>query len=460
MDLNELRSQIRGDVVAISDPEYEAVRRSLVWNELKPLRRPALIVQVFSEQDVVAAVRFAREHRFPVAVRGGGHSWVAFSLRDNSLLIDLGRLKGIRINADRSAVVQPAATGREVNAKLAAHGRAFPVGHCPTVPMSGFLLSGGLGWNAGRWGPACLSIRSANVVTADGELVVADENHNEDLFWAIRGGGPGFFGVITQYELETYPIPRAITASNFFYSLDRIAEVGTRVAAAAVSMPKQTELTVFVAPAPPQFAEQCKSSNGYVAIVNAVAFVDSPSEAAAILGKLETALPPEGCLGSRIGESMTMDGLLDLGGSLWPERHRYLADTLWSNAPAAQPLDTLRAHFARAPSPKSVAVYVVPTGVGEGSGALPDVAFSMTAKALLLCYAVWEREEDDPANAAWHSEAIAALDEFAVGHYVGESDIVTAALRAERSYAPANWKRLRLLREKYDPGGLFLGHFR
>jgi len=81
----------------------------------------------------------------------------------------------------------------------------------------------------------------------------------------------------------------------------------------------------------------------------------------------------------------------------------------------------------------------------------------MTAQALLLCYAVWERAEDDAANAAWHRDAIAALDEFAAGHYVGEP---CAALRAERSYAPAKLKRLQLLREKYDPGGLFLGHFR
>lgn len=123
MDPNELRSQIRGDVVAISDPEYEKVRRNLVWNELKPLRRPALIVQVSSEQDVVEAVRFARKHRLPVAVRGGGHSWVAFSLRDSSLLVDLGRLKGIRINADRSAVVQPAATGMSM--------RSLPRGDWP-----------------------------------------------------------------------------------------------------------------------------------------------------------------------------------------------------------------------------------------------------------------------------------------------------------------------------------------
>ena len=452
--------EIQGRVVSTSDPEYEDVRRSLVWNELKPPRRPALIVQVSSEQDVVECVRFARERRLKVSVRGGGHSWVGFSLRDDCLLVDLGRLKGIRLDTDQSVVAQPAATGRELNTKLAARDLAFPVGHCPTVPVSGFLLSGGLGWNTGGWGPACLSIRSANIVTADGELVVADENHNDDLFWAIRGGGPGFFGVVTQYELQTYPVPRAIARSNFVYSLDRIAEVGSRAAAAAASMPKQTELTVFLAPAPPQFADQCRSSNGYVAIVNAVAFVDTPSEAAAILGKLETALPLEGCLGKQTGESMTMDGLLDLGGSLWPERHRYLADTLWSNAPAAQPLEALRAHFLRAPSPKSVAVYVVPTGAGDGLGALPDVAFSMTAQALLLCYAVWERAQDDAANAAWHSQAIAALDEFAVGRYVGESDIVTAALRAERSYAPASWKRLQLLREKYDPSGLFLGHFR
>jgi FAD/FMN-containing dehydrogenase len=222
-------------------------------------------------------------------------------------------------------------------------------------------------------------------------------------------------------------------------------------------MPSQTELTLFVAPAPPQFADHCKSGNGFVVIVSAVAFVDSPGEAAAILGKLETVLPDQGCLNKQTGESMTMDGLLDLGGSLWPEHHRYLADTLWSNVPAAQPLEVLRAQFLRAPSSKSVAVYVVPAGTG---GVPPDVAFSMRANALLLSYAVWERAEEDAANAAWHSQTIAALDQFAVGHYVGESDIITSPLRAERSYAPANWARLKSLREKYDPGSLFLNHFR
>jgi FAD/FMN-containing dehydrogenase len=106
-----------------------------------------------------------------------------------------------------------------------------------------------------------------------------------------------------------------------------------------------------------------------------------------------------------------------------------------------------------------VAVCVFSTGAEGGTGVLPDAAFSMTAGTLLLCYAIWERQEDDGANAAWHRETIAALDPFAVGHYVGESDIVADPARAERSFAHANWQRLQSLRRTYDPDDLFHGHF-
>ena len=149
-----------------------------------------------------------------------------------------------------------------------------------------------------------------------------------------------------------------------------------------------------------------------------------------------------------------------MGGMFWPERHRCLADTLWSNSPPAQQLATVRDSFLHAPSPKSLAVCAFSTGVEGSAAVLPDAAFSMTAGTLLLCYAIWERPEDDDANAAWHRETIAALDPFAVGHYVGESDIVAEPARAERSFAPANWQRLQALRRTYDPDGLFHGHFR
>jgi FAD/FMN-containing dehydrogenase len=144
---------------------------------------------------------------------------------------------------------------------------------------------------------------------------------------------------------------------------------------------------------------------------------------------------------------------------LWPERHRYVADTLWSDSPPAQLLAPVRAHFLRAPSPKSLAVCVLGTGAENSTAMLPDAAFSMAARTALLCYGIWERPEDDDANGAWHREMFTALDPFAVGHYVGESDIVANPSRAERSFASAHWQRLKSLRQTYDPDGLFHGQF-
>jgi Catechol dioxygenase N terminus len=109
-----------------------------------------------------------------------------------------------------------------------------------------------------------------------------------------------------------------------------------------------------------------------------------------------------------------------MGGALWPEHHRYLADTLWTNSPPATVLATLRDHFMLAPSPKSQTTFVLSTGKDRDSSPLPDGAYSMTGDALMLCYAIWERPEDDVANRAWHRAMTADLDNFAVGHYVGE----------------------------------------
>jgi FAD/FMN-containing dehydrogenase len=459
MDVKALQSRIEGTATVATDPGYEDLRRGLIWNKFTPARYPAVVVQVASENDVVEAIRFARTHDLKIAVRGGGHSWVGFSLRDRSLLIDLGGLKRAQINPEaRTATIQPAINGRDLTRELAAHGLAFPVGHCPSVPMSGFLLSGGLGWNSNAWGPACFSVEAARVVMADGTVLVADENQNADLLWAIRGGGPGFSAVVTEYRLKLYPAPRAITTSSYYYPLPRIEALGAWTASIARQFPKEVELTIFVAAAPPALAERCASSNGFVAILSATAFLDTTWEAVETLALLEGGPLTGECLQKEINQPTPIAVLHELGAMLWPERHRYLADTLWSNSPPAQLLATARDHFLRAPSPKSLAVCVLATGP-ESAATLPDAAFSMAARTAFLGYAVWEHMEHDAANRAWHREMFAALDPFAVGHYVGESDIVSKPARAERSFAPANWQRLNSLRQKYDPDGLFHGLF-
>jgi hypothetical protein len=230
-----------------------------------------------------------------------------------------------------------------------------------------------LGWNFNRWGPACFSVEAANVVTADSRLLTVNSEQHTDLFCAIRGGGPGFFGIVTQYRLRLHPAPRAITTSTYFCALERIEELSAWAARAVGQLPRDIELTIFCAPAPPDLVEQCRSSNGFVALLSATAFVDTEAEAAAALAPLESCPVFRDCLHREVNRPTPMEALLDMSGLVWPERQRYLADTLWSDSSPAQQLATLRDCFLQAPSKRSLAVCVFSTGTEAAAAPLPGV---------------------------------------------------------------------------------------
>ena len=227
-DLTALRRAVRGDVVERGAAGFEELRRSMTWNpRVAVAHTPAAIVRVTSAQDVAAAVKFARAHGIKIAVRGGGHHYHGVVLRDESLLLDLSALSALDIGAEQRRVsAGPAVKGGTLAAALAPHGLAFPVGHCSDVALSGFLLNGGLGWNFGEWGLSCESVRGIEVVTADGEIVYADRERNADLFWAARGAGPGFPGVVTRYDLAAYELPHAIHIYSTAFALDSLPALG------------------------------------------------------------------------------------------------------------------------------------------------------------------------------------------------------------------------------------------
>ena len=214
--LSSLKNNIRGTVVERGTPHYEPWRQSMIWQYRKFQRYPDIIVQAETEDDVVAAINFARISKLKITTRSGGHSESGCYLRDGGVLLDVSRLQTIEIDArKRIAKVEAGVLGRLLNARLAEVGLAFPTAHCGMVPISGFLLGGGIGWNSTAWGGiSVFNIVALDVVTIDGQRLHISEEANPDLFWAARGGGPGLFFTVTRFYLQCHPLPDAITTDT------------------------------------------------------------------------------------------------------------------------------------------------------------------------------------------------------------------------------------------------------
>ncbi|MFD7781544.1 FAD-binding oxidoreductase [Streptomyces nojiriensis] len=203
LSIDQLRERVRGAVVTPDDESYDEARK--VHNAMID-RRPAAVVHCANAGDVMAAVDFARENGLDLAVRGGGHSVPGFGTCDGGVVADLSGMRGVRVDAaGRTARAEGGATWGDFNAATYAFGLATTGGIISTTGIGGLTLGGGIGYLARGLGLSCDNLVSADVVTADGRLVVASEEENADLFWALRGGG-GNFGAVTSFEFRLSPV--------------------------------------------------------------------------------------------------------------------------------------------------------------------------------------------------------------------------------------------------------------
>jgi hypothetical protein len=198
----EFKTSLRGALVRPDDNGYDAARK--IHNAMID-RRPDFIVRCAGVADVIGAVNVARSHDLLVAIRGTGHNIAGTSLCDGGLVIDLSLMKSVRIDpVARTARVEGGASWGELNHDLQAFGLAATGGFISTTGVSGLTLGGGLGWLVRKHGLALDNLVSADVVTADGHLLIASASQNEDLFWGLRGGG-GNFGVVSSFEFQVHP---------------------------------------------------------------------------------------------------------------------------------------------------------------------------------------------------------------------------------------------------------------
>jgi len=246
--LDTLRSRLRGTSLVRGDEGYDIARR--VWNGAID-RHPSCIVGCADAEDVSHAMRIASEHGLRMTVRGGGHNVAGRSIRDGSLLLDLSKLRQVAVNREsRVATVQGGAVWRDVDSATAIEGLATTGGLISSTGVGGFTLGGGAGWLMRKHGLACDNLRSAEVVTADGQILTASATENPDLFWGLRGGG-GNFGVVTAFELDLHPVGPTVAAGPIFYPGDRAEEIMRFYRDFARDLPDELSTLVNLITAPP-----------------------------------------------------------------------------------------------------------------------------------------------------------------------------------------------------------------
>ncbi len=443
-----------GNVVSRGDDSYELWRQSMVWHSWKPTRYPDMIVQARSDDDVVAAVKYAAHNGVKIAVRSGGHNPLAPSVRDGGMCLDLSALTDVQVDAGQQiASIQTGVRSIQLINALAPHGFSFPTPHCASVGMGGFLLGGGLGWNHPyRDGVATLNIEAAELVTANGQRVVASAEENPELLWAVRGGGPGLFAVVTRMQLKVYPAPKTILASSYVVPLDSLETVTTALDQISAVADRRVEILCVLIHDPAALPD-APPAQSKICFLTAFAFGDTAEESRAMLAPFGSSAIPGVAESKQEYQPYTFDRLYpDFFGTDTPGGYlgRYAADSAFTDQPG-EILHAMVDHFRQAPSP----ICHVIASYGLNLKQREDACFSGTTRHYVGCFSIWDDAKDDERGFAWLDQAIPLMDPFAKGHYVNEVEVRVRPERIRLCYSDDAWARLQALREKYDPQGVF-----
>jgi FAD/FMN-containing dehydrogenase len=286
--IGDLRTTIGGPVLGPDDPGYDEARQ--LWNAAID-RRPAVIARCQSAEDVSSALAFARENGLEVAVRGGAHSPAGTSVVDDGLMIDLSLLNQVTVDpAAKRARVGGGALLADLDAATQEHGLAVPAGMISHTGVAGLTLGGGMGWLSRKAGLSIDNLVSAQVVTADGQILRAAEDENPELFWALRGGG-GNFGVVTEFEFRLHEVGPTVGFGMLFWDLARGPEMFRLAREVIAKLPRELNILIagLNAPPAPFVPEQHHFQPGYALVVTGFG---SAEEHAQVMAEIRTALPP------------------------------------------------------------------------------------------------------------------------------------------------------------------------
>jgi FAD/FMN-containing dehydrogenase len=444
--LDALAAQIRGHLVTSDSADYDDVRS--IWNAMID-RRPAVIARCQSSADVMACVRFAREHGLLTCVRGGGHHIAGNSIADDAFMIDLSMMKSVHVDTEsRRVTVAPGATLGDVDAETAAFGLVVPTGINSTTGIAGYTLGGGFGWMTRKYGMTVDSLVGADVVTADGERVRASADTNPDLFWAIRGGG-GNFGIVTSFEFDAKQVGPEVIAGLIVYSAEDAGDLLRQWRAALPATPEELSVWPVLRQAPPLpfLPEEVHGTNVVI-----LAFVHNGDAATAM-----DDVAPFRAFATPVGEHLgpmpfaafqqAFDPLLEPGARNYWKSHDFseLSDEF---------LDAVADAAGKVPSPECE-VFIAQLGGAMGRVGVEETAYpGREANFVMNVHGRWREAADDDTVIGWAR----ALFDAAAPHALGTAYInfmtEEESTRLETAYG-RNWERLLDIKAKYDPDNFF-----
>ena len=446
--LAAFKANFKGPVLTPDDPAYEETRK--VWNAMID-RRPGLIARCTGTADVVQAVRWASQHRLLVSVRGGGHNIAGLAVCDGGLMIDLSAMRGVWVDAEaRTAHAQAGCTLGDVDRETQLHGQAAVLGFVSATGIAGLTVGGGFGYLTRRHGWTCDTLRSMEVVLADGRVVRASARENEDLFWALRGGS-GNFGIVTSFEYQLFPVGPEILGGAIAWRGEDATQVLQAFAEFTAAAPRElTSIAVLrIAPPAPWLP---KEIHGKPIAAIFICHTGPVAEGEKLLAPLRQ-------LGQPVADIVTrrpytqMQSLLD---ATQPKGRRYYWKSHYLSSVGRETIDTAVEHAARIKSPHSA---ILMFQIGGALNELPaghSPVGNRDAKYVLNITGSWEQPADDAANVAWARDCFEATRADATGGtYVNFLTEEEGADRIEAAYGRATLDRLATLKRKYDPQDLF-----
>ena len=444
--IDQLRQAIFGRVITPDDPGYDEARR--VWNGMID-KRPALVVRAANQADVAPTLAFARASGLPLAIRGGGHNVAGCGTVEDGIVLDLGGLTAVSVDAAARLVrVQAGATLGDIDRATEPYELAVPVGVVSGTGIGGLALGGGVGWLVRAYGMTIDNLVAADVVLASGEHVRASSDEHPDLFWGLRGGG-GNFGVVTEFTFRAHPLAHDVLAGALIYEKSRWLEILPAYVAWTATIPDQlsTMLTFLVPPADWDLGNQAILSVGF-----AWAGADRGAGRSWI-DRLRAACPAD----TEVLDPTTWVAYQSSFDAAMPRGSR----AYWRNASFDRfdraLIDTVVEHCA---AQTRVGTAADIHHMGGAFGRMPDDATAYPSRAghyLLNIYGFWPDAADDEACVGWVKDFSVAVRPHAIeGQYVNflgqdEEDPRRKALAA---YGPAKLARLSDVKRKYDPTNL------